>query len=244
MNPSGSKMSKRQSEGQVHVHDFRKDGYAPWPLLNYLANLGWSIGDNKEQYTLAEMLEKFDPSNISKSNARFDYKKCASFNRKYLNTLSDSDLIAEVSKYGNNFEYEKIDQLVKQNYVVDDIVLLNKGTVNNLKEFYTNSNFMIYQNIDSTIIQDFDDRIGWIAYYALLEEKNWDNADTLEVVVKNIANNLGVKAGVVAMPIRIAITGQKVSPPIGRVLKTLGKEEFQKRFLHYCSMTNKECVNA
>src|SRR5207342_3378504 len=96
LSPSGEKMSKRH--GSVAVTDYRDQGYLPDAILNYLARLGWSHGD-QELFTRAELIEKFDWAHVGQTGARFDTKKLQSVQGHHLRQLSAQQLASEVQPF-------------------------------------------------------------------------------------------------------------------------------------------------
>ncbi len=113
-NMDGSKMSKRDKEKalkkglpapDIDVHDFRKAGYLPEALLNFIALLGWSPGQDRELMTLGEMTELFSIDRIGKTNAKFDRDKLQAFNADYINSASDQRLLEAVSQFPELADY-------------------------------------------------------------------------------------------------------------------------------------------
>jgi glutamyl/glutaminyl-tRNA synthetase len=222
----------RQSDlPEILVHDFRKNGYLPEALLNFLALLGWSPGGDREHLTMAEMTELFTVEGINKGNAKFDRTKLMSFSttgnaaaapdrllaafRDYLSVNPDSPLggaaDAELTKLlamKAGFRLlREVDEVSRFFYAPDDQLAFDADAVEkNLKKN------------DGAGLSALRDVRGVLAAVT-----SW-TAASCEGAVKGYCDQKGLGLGKVAQPIRVAISGTTVSPPIFESLEFLGKE--------------------
>src|SRR5690606_32657364 len=93
LNPSGTKMSKRD-QGAL-IHEYQEGGFLPSGVNNYMALLGWSAKDDQEIFSIAELVERFDLSGVNSSNSKFDYDKCRWVNGEHLKRLAPEELPAQ-----------------------------------------------------------------------------------------------------------------------------------------------------
>lgn len=225
---SVSKLSKRH--GATGFEDLVNDGYLPEAIINYIALLGWCPKDNREIFSLDELIENFSVDRISKSPSIFDYDKLNWFNSEYirLKTLDEFEKISmpyfEIAGV-NSLDTKKIASLLQKRIsklteipeVVrflsecpqyDTQMFINKKNKTNLE----NSKFVLQKVI------------------AELERcKTWD-FENLHEILMNLAKSLELKNGVVMWPTRIAISGKLVTPGGAiEILEILGKEESIKR---------------
>lgn len=216
----GAKLSKRH--GAVSVLQYREEGYLPEALLNYLVRLGWSHGD-QEVFTLKEMQELFDIKDVNKSASAFNPDKLLWLNQQHIMRAAPEYLA----------QYLK-PQLAALGVVVTDdaklaaVVKAQQERAKTLKEMAQNSVFFF------TDLQGYDEKAAKKnltaesapALIAIREKlaalANWSAADIHEAV-NQIAAELNLGLGKVAQPIRVAVSGTSVSPPIDVTLEVLGK---------------------
>jgi glutamyl-tRNA synthetase len=229
MDMQGRKLSKR--DGDVEVESFRKAGFLPEALLNFLALLGWNPGNDIEKFTLPEFCELFSTDRIGKSNAKFDRDKLSAFN---------ADAIASVSP-------ERLLECFKD-YLSRNETVIPAGDDNLLKMLLEAHRGMkgfgdiiakcgvLFSPDDS---YDFDakaveknlakgDNEGWQMLETLRAELaavQDFSADALDKWIHDYCEKNSLGMGKVAQPLRIAVTGSTVSPGIGVTLSLLGKEK-------------------
>jgi glutamyl-tRNA synthetase len=233
MNTDGSKMSKRQKTGQVNTMDFRQDGYLPEVMLNYLALLGWSPGDNVEKFDIDYMIEKFDIKDIGKSNARFDYKKLNVFNGDHIAGMDTDKFTTILAQYLFDFHKQFGINLTKRftGSDGDKFIEVYKPRLKTLKDITTLAQFFLVHNVEYN--QDSVDKIlkknnheGLMILdeiYERLSNIEW-NADNINKVINELAEEKKLSVGKIAQPIRVAVTGNNISPSIDDTLILLGRE--------------------
>jgi glutamyl-tRNA synthetase len=218
-----TKLSKRN--GSKSIEDFKDEGILPIAILNYLARLGWSHGD-QEIFTLDEMINLFDISNLTKSPAIFDENKLKWVNAQHLKRLSNDDVlkIIEIDFYkGINVELA----LSAAKEKVKDTITLNQS----LK--FCESELI---NISDEYKEDLkaEGTKGLIeAFHTDALNLNSFEINEIKKCMDNFLEKRNLKMKPVALPLRIILTGSKVSPGIFEVICILGKEIFSKRIRYY-----------
>lgn len=225
----GAKLSKRH--GAVSVLQYREEGYLPEALLNYLVRLGWSHGD-QEVFTLEEMQQLFDIKDVNKSASAFNPDKLQWLNQQHIMRASPEYLA----------QYLK-PQLVALGIVVTDddklaaVAKAQQERAKTLKEMAQNSVFFFAD------LKGYDEKaakknltaesVGALTAVAqgLAAIAQWRAADIHDAVNK-VAAELGLGLGKVAQPLRVAISGSSVSPPIDVTLEILGRELTLSRVAH------------
>jgi glutamyl-tRNA synthetase len=228
--PDGAKLSKRH--GALGIEAYRAMGYLPAALQNYLVRLGWSHG-NDEIFTREQMIEWFDGTNLGKSAARMDFRKLEDVNSQYVRAATPDELVRRVRDALPEMDNGKdlaarFDKAGWDKFAASIPGL--KERAKTLVELVDGANFLIVATPikpDDKAAKLLDaDAKGHIA--ALIKRfdavKSWD-AESLETQVREFAEAGGLKLGKVAQPLRAALTGRAVSPPVFDVMAVLGKAE-------------------
>ena len=220
----GKKMSKRH--GATSIEEYELSGYPASGLRNYLARLGWSHG-NEEYFTDQQALEWFNLINIGKSAARFDLKKLQFLSGQHIKKSDDAALLHETLKF--------LTKVKKQSLSEDKIQLLNqslyclKDKVKTLSELIEKASFIL-QNRPIQISSDARlslDEAGLAMLKALtphLQNATWIREE-LEQICNSVAESFGVKFGILASPIRSALSGQTKTPSVFDMMLVLGRNE-------------------
>jgi len=221
--PDGAKMSKRH--GAVSITEYRQAGYLPNAVVNYLARLGWSHGD-EEVFSQLELIELFDLSQVGKAAARFDQAKLDWLNAHYLRQAMPAELVDEVRNHlgiqtGSGPDLEQVITLLQERSKT--LVELAGGA----RFFYvppeTYAEKAVKKNFKDTtwaILQDFIKRAGGSG--------DW-SPEAIHALLQEVCQLHDIKLGKLAQPIRILVAGVPVSPPIDATLSLLGREESLKR---------------
>src|SRR5579872_540238 len=228
LGPSGNKLSKR--DGATSVIEYRKEGYLPHALLNYLARLGWSHGD-QEIFSLSELIEHFSLDNIGKKGAIFDFEKLAWVNTVYLKALTEEQIIdAIVADVDTHF-------LTRFEWDVDTIkslIVLYKERVKTLKMLV--EELVLVHN--GTHERNAEDMQKWItpdtaaqldAIISAFEKQDIFTHDNCSAIAKELATTLGIKLVALLQPIRLALLGKASGPGLFDLLPIMGKTEVIKR---------------
>ena len=228
--PDGAKLSKRH--GALGVDAYRAMGYLPAALRNYLARLGWSHGD-KEFFTTDELIAAFDLGSVGRSPSRFDYAKLENVNGHYMRAASDDDLfkaLIDTLPYlpGGPEIAAKLDD--RRRAELRAAIPGLKERAKTLVELLDGAGFLFATRplaMDAKA-EEILARAGRLHLRNMLPRltalEDWSPAST-EAVVRAYAEEQGAKLGVVAQPLRAALTGRSTSPGIFDVLEVLGREE-------------------
>lgn len=232
----GKLLSKRH--GAVSVMQYRDDGYLPEAMLNYLIRLGWSHGD-QEIFSREEMINLFDVKDINKAAAAFNQEKLLWLNRHYIKTL-DPTIIAERLMW--HFNELKID--TKNGPELAEVVIALRERCETLREMAVKSRFF-YEEI-STYEEKAAENLTREILPCMQAIKHrfevlgpWTK-ESLHQSIEDIAKQFDIKMGKVAQPIRVAITGTLVSPPIDITLQILGKRKVLERMEKAVTFINKK----
>jgi glutamyl-tRNA synthetase len=234
--PDGAKMSKRH--GALGVDAYRAMGYLPAAMRNYLARLGWSHGDD-EIFTTAQMLEWFTLDGLGKSPARFDFAKLENLNGHYIRAASDADLVAALRDLLPHLPHEKgltarlsEDQWRQLELAMPGLKERAKTLVELLdgaRFLFTKRPLRLDEKAAKILTPEVRARLGALAV-RLAGLESW-TIDSIEAEARVFAQELGIKLGDVAQPLRAALTGRTVSPGIFDVLFVLGRDESLGRLL-------------
>ena len=225
MGEGNKKLSKR--DPQAHLLAYRDQGFLPEGLLNYLALLGWSIAPDRDVFTLAEMVEKFDIADVNPNPARFDLKKAEAINADHMRMLSIDDLTHRV------LPHLKAAGVVGDPVHDADARLLELAMplvaerMNKLTEAVDMLGFLFVDEGDFVRHEQVDDagrEVVRTAHEALAGLAHWSTADIEEALRRSLVEELGLKPRHAFGPVRVAVTGRKVSPPLFESLELLGRD--------------------
>jgi glutamyl-tRNA synthetase len=210
----GAKLSKRH--GAVSVDDFRQAGYVPEALMNFLALLGWAPDGETTIMSRDELVERFSLERVGSSPATFDYAKLDWMNGVYLRALPPDEfaerLVTYLGEQGIEWSEER----------VGAAAAIVQEKIGRLSEFPDFARFL-FEDVepDPSLL---DGRILGAAESALERVERWTAAE-LETALKSLCEELGEKPRTVYLPIRVAVTGSRVSPGLYESLELLGKEK-------------------
>lgn len=227
------KLSKRH--GATSVSDYAKLGYLPSAVFNFLALLGWSPKNGKEIFFQNEAVELFELEQVTKKPAVFDIDKLNHINQEHIKRLPSMERVEVVMPFWKEMGLP-IEQFSRE-YLAKCLDLL-EGRGQTLKEVAEFTDYFIdfgkvtarYDGSDLS-----EEKKGLLRgfYRKLLDPATEWNVENLERIARDWAENQGVKLKEIAMPLRLALTGCKVSPGIFNVVEFLGREEVRKRLAHY-----------
>jgi glutamyl-tRNA synthetase len=229
LNQDGSKMSKRET-GASLTH-YMEHGYAPEAVVNYLCLLGWSPKDNREKMPLNEIIERFDLPQILRHNARFDLAKLQWLNGEYLRELPDDrfyeQCVHAFARAGVNTDAFPLDY-------VKAALDTCKGKLKSFSEVSAYAGFYFRDDViwdaeaaKKDFVPESKPRLAKLR--AAFAAANSFDAETLEKTLKATAAELGVKAGVLVHPTRLACTGATSGPSLYHLLAVLGKDRVLAR---------------
>ncbi len=216
---------------EIDIHDFRKSGYLPEVLNNFIALLGWSPGTDREKFSLAELAEAFSLERVGKTNARFDRDKLLAFNTAALDAATmerkvaafrdwlsvcepgpfsgaDDALLVRLIEMCKGFRtFPDIEQKAGVLLAPDEAVKYDPKAI---KDWLHKG-----ERLGVRVLNDLAGRLGGLAEWT---------PERLDEVVRGYAEEHGLGLGKVAQPLRVAVTGTTVSPQIADTLNLLGKE--------------------
>ena len=220
----GERLSKRH--GAVSVMQYREDGYLPEALLNYLARLGWSHG-NEEKFSSEQLVEWFDLEHISKSPARFDPEKLAWLNQQYLKEADDARLAELMTPF---LEADGCD--VKNGPPPAAVAALLKERVNTVEELADAAVYFYRALEPSAELKQQHYTAGIKPALADLRERlaaiDWQRGKINEVLKAVVAEH-GLKLPKLAMPLRVMVTGEAQTPSIDATLELIGRDQVLAR---------------
>lgn len=241
-NPDGSKMSKRDKEKalakgekppEIDVHDFRLSGYLPDVLINFIALLGWSPGGDREKLTRDELVSLFDVTRIGKTAARFDRDKLVAFNTDALNGMNENARLAALKEYlavqppaagpMAGAADEKLRAVLRASEGFRTFADLAEKT----RFLFEPDDALAYDEAAVTKVLLKGDRAGLAMLESLvlrLESVEPWTAPSIEASLRTACEELGQGLGKVAQPLRVAVSGGTISPPIFETLAILGRD--------------------
>lgn len=222
----GKRLSKRH--GSVSVLQYQTDGYLPHALLNYLVRLGWSHGD-QEIFSIEEMIKSFDLQHISKSAAAFNTEKLNWLNQHYLKTLPESEIAVHLK-----WQFDRLGVDYSKGPTLEKLVIVQRDRVKTTVEmvqaslyFYCDSVTLDPEAAAKHLSPAIKEPLQAL-YKSLTALKSWLAAD-LHQVIADTATKFGLGMGKIAQPLRVAVTGNTISPSIDVTLELIGQERTLKR---------------
>jgi len=231
LNPDRSKMSKRKS--QTAITAYREEGYLPEAMVNFLAFLGWSPGTEEEIFTLDELAARFEIGQVHKAGAVFDKDRLDHLNGVYIRALTDAQLALRLRPFLPAALADetvlRIVPLIKERLVrLADATELVAFLVESDREVsgrYAVEELVPKGRSEADVagaLEAARDLIGGLADADF-------SADLLEVRARATAETMGWKAGDFFRPIRVAVTGRRVTPPLFGSLELLGRDRVLAR---------------
>lgn len=209
-NPDKSKLSKRKNP--VWVSWYKEQGFLPEAILNYLAQMGWSMAEGKEIFTLDEMKDSFKLEDLKPVGPAFDITKLEWMNGEYIRKCPMNNLQLKMHDFFNG-KYSK-EEIKKTLPLVSD-------RMKKLKDW---EELTIFFRSRPETFEETPNKTYLAKIIPILEKSVWEK-EFMEVQIRKLAQDMDIKAGELFMAIRDAITGKKATPPILESMVVLGKEE-------------------
>jgi glutamyl-tRNA synthetase len=230
MGEGNKKLSKRDPQSSLNL--YREEGYLPEGLLNYLALLGWSAGDDLEFFSPTQLAELFDITRVQPNPARFDPKKCLAINGDWIRHISADDLARRLVPYLVAVGALDGDPTPEQVAVIDAAVPLVQERMETLKSGAEQLRFLLVD--DAAFAVDPEDRERVLtddarpalqaSYDALSALDAFDAASVEAALRAALVEGLGLKPKLAFGPVRVAVTGRRISPPLFESIELLGRE--------------------
>lgn len=221
LNPDKSKLSKRQ--GDVAVEDYHKKGFLPQALINFLALLGWNPGDEREIFSMNELIKEFSLERVGRSGAIFNVEKLQWMNALYIRNLQPGELLKAARPYLPETDEWNDEKILAALVTVKDGLTALTDIPQKVAFFFTPK--LSYNAPD---IQEFLAAPAAVAVLTALiplvqVETNF-NGDIFVALVKNVQKETGIKGKPLWMAVRAALTGESHGPEIHHITGVLDRE--------------------
>jgi len=230
MGQGNKKLSKRDPES--NLLGYRDRGFLPEGLLNYLALLGWAIADDRDIFSMREMVEAFTIDRVNPNPARFDLKKCEAINAAHIRLLPVEAFADRLLRYVQDTDLLGSSPTAEQRALVHAAAPLIHERVTTMGEaagmlrflFIGDDTFKVDPDDAAKLLDGDGRRVAQAAYDALTDLGEWETA-TIEAGLRDaLVENLGLKPRNAFGPIRVAVTGSRISPPLFESMELLGRE--------------------
>jgi len=233
MGEGNKKLSKRDPESSLLM--YREEGYLPEGLLNYLALLGWAFGNDVEFFSKEEMATVFDVARVNANPARFDLKKCTSINGDWIRTLSPTDLVTRLTPYLIKEGVLSAEPSSDQMSVLLSAIPLIQERMETLRQGVGMLGFLFADQPGSAsfevdpieaekVLTPDAQPVLLAARDALVAISQWTTQNIEEALRVALVEGMELKPKVAFGPVRVAVTGRRVSPPLFESLEILGQE--------------------
>ena len=234
MGLDGGRLSKRT--GATAISDYRKMGYLPEALLNYLLLLSWAPGDNRELIDIAGAVKLFEIKNVNKTAATFDLKKLDWMNNQYLKLADPEKLADELIPLLEAKNYINKDNF-NRNYLLE-LVKLFQARLPRLNDFVDWADFFFLEEpvmdeeaVKKYLASDLSKELK--LFSSRLDNLAEFNIVNIEGAFRELVVELGIEAKKLIHPVRVALTGKTIGPGLFEVIYYLGKERSRKRLLKW-----------
>jgi glutamyl-tRNA synthetase len=231
MGEGNKKLSKRDPTSSLDL--YRQRGFLPEGLLNYLALLGWSIGGDREIFSLPEMAAAFDIDRVSANPARFDLKKAEAINAEWIRRLEPADFAARVLDRRRGSGLLAADADPAAVALVTAAAPLIQERITLLDEVDPMLGFLLIRGDDfapeaadaAAVLGVASVQVLAAASDALSRLDEWSTAAIESALRAGLVEGLGLKPRVAFGPVRVAVTGRRISPPLFESIELLGRDE-------------------
>jgi glutamyl-tRNA synthetase len=221
LGPDGAKLSKRH--GAVSVLQYEEEGYLPDALLNYLVRLGWSHGD-QEIFTREEMVAAFDIHDVNKAASAFNPEKLLWLNQQHMMRAQPAALVPHLRN-----QLSRLGLASDNQELLEGVIIAQRERAKTMKEMAQNSRFFFTDTVELDpkaaakhltpaalpMLQTVRDRLAALSEWS---------APAIHTSVNDLANELQTGLGKIAQPLRVAVAGSAISPPIDATLALLGRD--------------------
>jgi glutamyl-tRNA synthetase len=230
MGSDNTKLSKRN--GEASIAWYRQQGFLPEAVCNYLALLGWSIGGDREEFTLEEMTAAFDIRRVNANPARFDIRKLEAINGDKIRALSGTDFVARLTPFLHTAGLVADPPTPEEARVLDAAAPLVQERIPRLTEAVDLISFLLVDDAHFGVDEQDAARSLTVdsapvlaaAADALKALDEW-TTEAIEAALRSaLVDGLGMKPKHAFGPVRVAVTGRRVSPPLFESLEILGRE--------------------
>ncbi len=234
MGKDGKKLSKRH--GATAVREFREGGYLPEAVINYVSLVGWSYDDSREFFTKEELEKLFDLKKINKAPGIFDYKKLEWFNGQYIRMKTDEELKVLLLPHLLKAGFVSDPPTKEEEEILSGLIPLVKERLRTISGIADLVRFIFEEINEYNPEEAVPKRLSLEQTIEVLENSRGlldgfaeRNDEENEEFFRQKAEEIGVKLGDLLMPIRIAVTGSKASPPLFGSIRLIGIEKTLSR---------------
>ena len=234
MGEGNKKLSKRDPESNLFHH--RDRGFIPEGLLNYLALLGWSISADRDVFSLDEMVKAFDVRDVNPNPARFDQKKADSINASHLRLLSLEDFTKRIIPYlqsagviGATVTDNELAILTEAAPLIQERIVVLSEAVPMLSFLFVSADQIVVEEDAKTGLPENSKEITEAAIAVLENLEVFETARIQEVLNQKLIEEMAQKPRNAFGPLRTAISGKRISPPLFESMQILGKAETLER---------------
>jgi glutamyl-tRNA synthetase len=238
MGPDGKKLSKRH--GDTALSAYRETGLLPEAINNYLALLGWSLGDDADVASIDEMISRFDLTTVSKNPAVFDPKKLEWLNGVYIRDMSDDEFVANTvslveDDLGRTLSADERAQFMEMVPLIKERTKLLPEAADQVRFLFTDIDEYDEQAW-SKVMETPEALVALDAALVVLSDLDPWTTESIETALRQMLADKGFNARKGFQPIRVTISGSTVSPPLFESLAALGKPETLTRIFNARSL--------
>ena len=236
MGEGNKKLSKRDPQASLNL--YRERGFLPEGLLNYLALLGWSLAEDRDRFSMAEMVAAFDLAKVNANPARFDLKKAEAINAEHLRALAPAEFVRRLIPFltaAGLFAAEgptdaQLDLLIAAAPLTQERMVVLGEVVGMLGFLFVAPEDFALDPADAEKVLTPDAAPVLRASIDALEALEGFDPDDIQAALRAaLVDGLGIKPKFAFTPLRVAVTGRRVSPPLFESMELLGREETLRR---------------
>jgi glutamyl-tRNA synthetase len=230
MGADGAKLSKRH--GAVSVEEYKKEGFLPEALVNYLSLLGWSPGDDREVIPSKEAVKIFELEKMRDVQSKFDVEKLKWMNGEYIMKKTKQELLPLVKR---QMEYSSLDASGRTDAYIEKLIELYQIRVKTLREFaeltdcFFKDDFAVDEKGKQKYLDKEENRFNLTAFAGELEGLSDFSRKKIEEACRRVAEERALKASGIIHPARMAISGKTKGAGLFEMMEVLGKEKTLER---------------
>ncbi|KJY25520.1 glutamate--tRNA ligase [Streptomyces sp. NRRL S-495] len=235
MGEGNKKLSKRDPQASLNL--YRERGFIPEGLLNYLSLLGWSLAEDRDVFTVDELVAAFDVTKVNANPARFDLKKCEAVNAEHVRRLAPEDFVRRLVPHLQEAGLLPAGPSAEQLRLLAEVAPLTQERMVVLGEIVAMTGFLFVAPEDFALDPDdaakvltADTRPVLEAGVRALEELDGFTAEPIQAALREaLVEGLGIKPKFAFTPLRVAVSGRRISPPLFESMELLGRAETLRR---------------
>ena len=231
MGADNAKLSKRN--GEVSIAWYREEGFLPEAICNYLALLGWSPGDDRENISMSELVELFNIERVNSSPARFDMKKLEAINGDKIRALTLDDFLSRalpflIEEKVITGKPDEVEQVKKALPIIQERIARLKEVVPMLQFLFVEE--VHFEDGNEEKLKESQTQVVLQSAISSLEKVSiWSHQEIENALRAALLEEMGLKPRIAFGPVRIAITGSHISPPLFESMELLGRERSMQR---------------